>query len=554
MKAEISCPILSSEKFSKEVLTDIVNSLEQLENCKNTIFNRLNTAFNERVNRLCDIKARIIRANKIITSYTTINEAITLKSKYHYPSKKHNYYTPTIIDQNATTINKGPTLKLNRIVLNDKAKLGSKSLAAKDKIVTYDKYLSFSTQFNDIVNELDKASNQAMNVRQSLEEFEPILNNVTSDFTFGTNVKIEYAKKQQYNPQQEINRGSTIVVQEEYIKEKRAEEEKRKKTIQQAPKSIIEKTKLKKYKKKRNKLKKTTSSKINFNLPTNIGLGGVAELADGDDEEEKKEDNNEDEEDEDDEDFQDDTQNDPQLENQDEEPNLPIDYIRYNNQSKINNQATPNPSYNNNYNQRQVNNNINYNNTSNNVNSTPNPVQTSNPSSTPTPPPPPPPPEPPKQTVVQPPPRPKAPSPPPPVPSSSSSTVQVIVSSSGAVPPPPPPPPPPPMVPTVPTKANEAKAVKKNNGPELSLEEELAKAMSGLKKTVKLEEKPVKKELSFQEQLALSRNKLKKAVIPPKPPEKKVNAKDLLSQQIKLRFQNLRMHEDEKEEDSDDDF
>ena len=551
MKAEISCPILSSEKYSKEVLTDIVNSLEQLENCKNTIFNRLNTAFNERVNRLCDIKARIIRANKIITSYTTINEAITLKSKYHYPSKKHNYYTPTIIDQNATTINKGPTLKLNRIVLNDKAKLGSKSLAAKDKIVTYDKYLSFSTQFNDIVNELDTVSNQAMNVRQSLEEFEPILNNVTSDFTFGTNVKIEYAKKQQYNPQQEINRGSTIVVQEEYIKEKRAEEEKRKKTIQQAPKSIIEKTKLKKYKKKRNKLKKTTSSKINFNLPTNIGLGGVAELADGDDEEEKKEDNNEDEEDEDDEDFQDDTQNDPQLENQDEEPNLPIDYIRYNNQSKINNQATPNPSYNNNYNQRQVNNNINYNNTNNNVNSTPNPVQTSNPSSTPTPPPPPPPPEPPKQTVVQPPPRPKAPSPPPPVPSSSSSTVQVIVSSSGAVPPPPPPPP---MVPTVPTKANEAKAVKKNNGPELSLEEELAKAMSGLKKTVKLEEKPVKKELSFQEQLALSRNKLKKAVIPPKPPEKKVNAKDLLSQQIKLRFQNLRMHEDEKEEDSDDDF
>ena len=70
--------------------------------------------------------------------------------------------------------------------------MGSKSLVAKDKIATYDKYLSFSTKFNDIVNELDKVSNQAMNVRQSLEEFEPILNNVTSDFTFGTNMKIEY--------------------------------------------------------------------------------------------------------------------------------------------------------------------------------------------------------------------------------------------------------------------------------------------------------------------------------------------------------------------------
>ena len=88
----------------------------------------------------------------------------------------------------------------------------------------------------------------------------------------------------------------------------------------------------------------------------------------------------------------------------------------------------------------------------------------------------------------------------------------------------------------------------------MSLEEELAKAMSGLKKKVNLEEKPQKKELSFAEQLALSRNKLKKPVIAPKPPEKKVNAKDLLSQQIKLRFQNLRMHDDEKDEDSDDDF
>ena len=551
MKVEISCPILSGEKFSKEALTDIVDSLEKLENCKNTIFNRLNTAFSERVNKLCDIKARINRANQIIASYTSINEAITLKSKYHYPNKNHIFYSPTIIDQNATTINKEPTLKLNRIVLNDKNKLGSKSLAAKDKIVTYDKYLSFSTQFNDIVNELDKVENQVTNARQSLEEFEPILNNVTSDFNFGTNLKIEYAKKQQYNPQQDVNRGSSIVLQE-FMKEKQAEEEKRKKIIQKAPKSIIEKVKLKKYKKKRNKLKKGNSSKITFNLPTNIGLGGVAELADGEDEEEKNEDKNEDEEDEDDEDFQDDTQNEPQLENQDEETNLPIDYIRYNNQSKIetnkNNQVTPN-----NYNQRQVNNNVNTNNNINNsVNTTPNPVQTSG--AVPSPPPPPPtPPEPPKPTVVQPPPKPKAPSPPPPVPSSSSSTVQVIVGSSGAVPPPPPPPPPPPIVPTVPTKASEAKAVKKNAGPELSLEEELAKAMSGLKKTVNLEEKPVKKELSFAEQLALSKAKLKKTVVPPKPPEKKVNPKDLLSQQIKLRFQNLRMHEDEKDEDSEDD-
>ena len=35
-----------------------------------------------------------------------------------------------------------------------------------------------------------------------------------------------------------------------------------------------------------------------------------------------------------------------------------------------------------------------------------------------------------------------------------------------------------------------------------------------------------------------------------KPPEKKVNPRDLLSQQIKLRFHNLRMHENENESSS----
>ena len=83
----------------------------------------------------------------------------------------------------------------------------------------------------------------------------------------------------------------------------------------------------------------------------------------------------------------------------------------------------------------------------------------------------------------------------------------------------------------------------------------MAKAMSGLKKTgkVELDEKPKPKELSFAEQLALSRNKLKKPVIVEKPPPPKQNCMDLLSQQIRLRFQQLRLHEDENEDDEDED-
>ena len=539
MKDEIKCPILNSEKFSKEVLMDIVNSLEQLEKTKSTIFERLNIAFSERVTKLCNIKARINRANKIIANYSSIQEALTLKSKYHYPTQKHNYYTPTIIDQNSTSLNKEPVLKLNRIVQNPKEKLGLKSVAAKDKISTYDKFLSFQTQFNDIVNELDKVTSQEINVRQTIDEFEPILNYVTNDFTFGTKMKIEYAKKQQYNPLQDVNnRGGSMVLQE-YLNEKKVEEEKRKKIIQEAPRSIIKKVRIIKKKKRKKLISKTNSSQINFNLPTNLGLGGVADLAGGDDDEEKSEEKNEDEEYEDDDDFQDDTQNDPQIEEiQDDETNMPIDYIRYNNKTKVET---------NKINQNSINNNNNYTyqkavynaNNTNNANTIQNqPQQNLNQVQ-------PPPIEQPKP-VVQPPPQIKQPNPP--LSAPTSSNVVVVVGNSGGVPPPPPPPPP--VVPTIPTKSS-GNQVEKASGP-VNLEDELAKAKSGLKKKVSVEEVEKPKELSFAEQLAQSRMKLKKAVNVPKPQEKKQTAKDLLSQQIRLRFQNLRMHEDEKEDEDKD--
>ena len=556
MKTEINCPVLSSEKFSKEVLKDIITSLEQLENTKNNIFNRLNNAFNERYNKLCNIKARIIRANKIIESYSSINEAITLKSKYHYPSKKHNYYTPTIIDQNSTRVKPEPMVKLNRIALNDKEKLGAKSLAAKDKIVTYDKYLSYATQFNDIVNELNKVTSQEISIRQDLDDFEPILNHVTSDFTFGTNMKIEYAKKQQYNPQQEINRGGSILLQD-YLNEKKEEERKKKKNIQQAPKSIIEKQKIRRTVPKKKKIKNTP--KVNFVLPTNIALGGVANLEGSEDDDEKKEENKIEEEEDDDEDFKDDNQNEGQFINEEDEEDtdLPIDYIRYNNQIKIDT--------------NRINQNGNYNNNNNQTSTTTNNNSANQSQSQPTPPPSPPPsapqtqintaqvntatvPQPPPQKQVVPPPQQRPPNPPPAVPTASK--IQVVVGNSSSIPPPPPPPPPPPVVPTIPTKPSSAKVETKSSGGEVSLEDELAKAMSGLKKTgkVELDEKPKPKELSFAEQLAMSRNKLKKPVIVEKPPPKKQNCMDLLSQQIRLRFQQLRMHEDDNEDsDSEDD-
>ena len=543
MNTEINCPILSNEKFSKEILLDVVTSLEQLESIKATIFNRLNSGFQERVSRLCNIKARINRANQIISSFASVTDAITLKSKYHYPYQKHNYYIPTVVDKNATKIAQDPIPKLNKNVLNDKNNLGTKSSATKEKLALYDNYLSFATQFKDVVNDLDQIYKQEVNTIQSLDELEPILNNVTSNFAFGTKMKIEYAKKNQFNVQ-DLGRNTEIL--KEIQEEKKEEEEKRKKQIQQAPKSIIKKVKMRKVKHKKKLISQNNASVIEFNFPTNVGLGGVSNLNIGNDEDEIKEEKNDDEEYEEEEDeFNDDNQNEIQME---DDSDMPIDYISYNKQKSGNTnkvaQSTINtiPDSSSNSNPQVVSNSVNP------SSSVPSPPSTVPPPPSTVPPPPstvPPPPS----SVPTPPP--KVPSPPPPVPSSGPS--KVVVGSSGAIPPPPPPPPPPPVVPTiVAPKGEEKNGAKEEEGPPISMEEELAKAMSGLKKkkAVPVPQKP--KELSMAEQIALQRNRLKKTVVDLKPkpePEKKITAKDLLRQQIQLRYNNINMH---KEDDKDD--
>jgi len=367
MKQDLNCPIITNEKFSKEVLSDMVTSLEKLESIKVTIFNRLNAGFQERVTKLCNIKARIIRANQIIASYASIKDAITLKSKYYYPIQKHNYYIPTVIDKNATKIIPEQIPKINKKVINDKNNLGVKSTAGKDKMNLYDNYLSFATQFNDIVNELDKVYKQESNLKQTLDEVEPILNHVTSEFTFGTKMKIEYARKTQYNPI-EINQNRSQFLQD-IEKEKKEVEERRKKTIQQAPISITKKVRIRKYRNRGKKLKtKKNSATIEFNLPSNINLGGVSNFNIKEEEEDKNEDK-EDEEEEEDDDFIDDNQNENQIE---DDTNMPMDFISYNKQKSgavKNNNITPvnnNTSTNNN-----INNNTNTNTNTNNVTNNP---------------------------------------------------------------------------------------------------------------------------------------------------------------------------------------
>jgi hypothetical protein len=69
---------------------------------------------------------------------------------------------------------------------------------------------------------------QEQNVQQTMAEVEPILNNVTSVFTFGTKMKIEYVRKSQYNTIELNSRHTTNAILQEFRKEKKEMEEKKK--------------------------------------------------------------------------------------------------------------------------------------------------------------------------------------------------------------------------------------------------------------------------------------------------------------------------------------
>ena len=288
--------------------------------------------------------------------------------------------------------------------------------------------------------------------------------------------------------------------------------------LQEAPKSITTKVKIEKYVNKKVLLEKP-KEKQEFNLPTSINLGGVAELKDEQNEETPNIDENIYPEREDlDIDFE--NQNDINNLNFDDDYDLPVDIITRKNLENLKNDgnigmvpSTPNYSYQtantSNINNVSNNINININNNNNNINTNTN-----------------------INNVPQ-------------APSTISSGNIVVVSGGGpgvtTPTPTPPPPPPPPVVPVV----KKAVAKKPAN-------------VEGNEEDNKAENEEPKKELSMAEQLATI--KLKKVgTYKSKPPPKKqaANHNDLLKQQIMLRFQKLRIHEeknDDEEEENEDDF
>jgi hypothetical protein len=523
MDPELKLHINETGKFRSEYLTCVIQNLGKLDSYKDFIFNNINKSISARVQKLQNLKSRINRIRAILPKLSECNHAMTIKSKKYYPINKHNYYQYIHLEDRPEEINNLintiynvnnpniPKTNIKRPLVDkgEKGNLGKIPRESFDDYISYQLLSNMQKTVKDLASEL--CDLRFKNIGTSLvNELNDLVYEKTqyleTNFGFINKNLIQKAgllwkvNKDEFDFKSNLN--AIQMKNDEEDEEPQFAKKSSKKLslkLQEAPKSIVSKVKIEKYVNKKILLEKTRE-KTEFNLPTSINLGGVAELKD---ETAVEETPNIDENiypEREDLDFDFDNPTDINNINFDDDFDI-VDIMmkRKNNDNAKNENAnmTPTPNYNyqsantSNINNVQSTMNLNVN---NNLNSASNA----------------------------------------PVSSTVSTGNIVVVSGSGpGVPPPPPPPPPPPSVPVIKAPPKKpAKAKKEEEGEENQEEKQ----------------EPVK-EISMAEQLAMV--KLKKVgTVKAKEveePKKPINHNDLLKQQILLRFKNLRMHEKENE-------
>ena len=544
MDAELKVHINETGKYRTEYLTFAIQNLSKLDSYKDYIFNNINKNIASRVQKLQNLKSRINRIREILPKLNDCNSAMTIKSKKYYPDNTHHYYQYINLQDNPEAIkklidsnfNSNPNIsKINiKRPLVDKGEKGTLGKIPKETLeesISSQILGNMQKKVKDLATELYEL--RFRNIGSSLtNELNDLVYEKTpyleTSFGFMNKKLIQKAdtlwkvNKDEFD----LKQNGNVINQNKDYKEPNFAKRSSKKLpykLQEAPKSIATKAKIEKYVSKKVLLEKTKEN-LEFNLPTTINLGGVAELKDDTANEETPiaDENIYPEREDIDIDFE--NQTDINNLNLDYEYDLPVDIITRKNLENFKNDGnvfTPNPT---NYNYKTANtsninntaNNININvndninnviNTNTNANTINNTINNYN----------------------------QAPQ------NTGSSGKIVVVSGSGpGIPPPPPPPPPPPVVPVVPVQ-------------------KAANANKAAKKEADNEEKPEpKKELSMAEQLA--KVTLKK--VPDAKEEKegkeekskpKMSGMDLLRQQILLRHKQITLHQKDQEEDNEED-
>lgn len=85
MKSTYQIPIIYNDLHKGECIEQVIENLHKLETVSQEIFGKINTKILEKKTKIENIKSRIQRSSKIISTLETMSQALTIKSAKIYP-------------------------------------------------------------------------------------------------------------------------------------------------------------------------------------------------------------------------------------------------------------------------------------------------------------------------------------------------------------------------------------------------------------------------------------------------------------------------------------
>ncbi|MCQ2818573.1 MAG: hypothetical protein MJ252_14995 [archaeon] len=513
MQSNYAMPLTTCDQFKTAGIIDVINKLEKLTQIKNSILSNVSDKVNQRIERLTNIKSRLVRLKEMIKIVSMQSKTVTIKSRRNYPKKNVEIPFPVLtgeeIDMN--TLRNMQAMDLNnkintKCVFADPNNNSVESTEAKSYLKeapsgSIDEAINMQIILNDCLKKYYEISRsiyegrvKMRNYNQNEEHFVIDQNDKNSIYTL-SNFSVINKKKIHGNIKKALEGEMVKIAETEAMvafnkRMQEMEEKKNKKkreALQEAPVSIATNKKLEEYNSNKVNINlNNTETNIEVDLPEELNLGNVAVI-----EREQEETNSNPEE------TKEENQNNEidDIFNKEEgieivEEDEPIDWMK----DKIERDKTKaleNPTPQN--------------------NQTQNTTTNSNPSSAPTPPP-----APPKSNAPLPP---GVPPPPPIGPLLELEKKKAEARKAGAAPPKAPSQPSAPQNKEI-KEESKAEEEKKEEGaeepkesqPELSMEEQLKAAMGGLKKVgeTQITDEAPPRELSMEEQIKAAMGGLKK--------------------------------------------
>jgi hypothetical protein len=278
MKTQFEVSINYNDLFRNESLSQIINNLEKLDAISEEVFNRINKNILEKKTKLENLKSRIHRCSSIISSFESLPQALTIKSRKFYPEKDRavGCYKSIYYDEvHDFMLIKNPTRK-QEIIINSKPyntsqQLGKRPDGGLEDVKLTQEILNTLEPYKEITQELQ------INKSKSLFnkfEVDPKMQRCLSLFQYIDKTKVYgFEKDLTTDSKSESFKESALL--NSFINKKPAKKDIK---LQAAPESIIRNMKMPYFRQNKDVIRRNPEKKVEIDIKQNLNLQGISEF------------------------------------------------------------------------------------------------------------------------------------------------------------------------------------------------------------------------------------------------------------------------------------